>query len=116
MHSHFRWPACGPLGYIREMKINRTFLPFFLFFALALSSAFAQTKLELQPSDTLQTVLEKQIGQTVELRMKSGEKIGGKLEKISDKLVLLSALTGADYFDGVVVIDHIAAVVVRAKK
>jgi hypothetical protein len=83
--------------------------------AIALSTSFAQTKIELQPSDTVQTILEKQVGQTVELRMKSGEKIGGKLEKLNDKIAHLSALTGADYFDGVVVIDSIAAVVVRAK-
>lgn len=97
------------------MKLNRLFLPLFLAVALVTATAFAQTKIELQPTDTVQTILEKQVGQTVELRMKSGEKIGGKLEKLNDKLAHLSALTGADYFDGVVVIDNIAAVVVRAK-
>ena len=97
------------------MKSKRSLLPFFLLFVLAIGSAFAQTKIDLQSSDTMQTILEKQVGQTVEFRMKSGEKIGGKIEKLNDKLVHLSALTGADYFDGVVALDSIAAVVVRAK-
>ena len=97
------------------MKSKRVLLPFFLAFLFTTTAAFAQTKIELQPNDTVQTVLEKQVGQTVELRMKSGEKIGGKLEKLSDKLVHLSSLAGAEYFDGVIVIDSIAAVVVRAK-
>ena len=35
---------------------------------------------------------------------------------MNDKILHLSSLTGADYFDGVVAVDSIAAVVVRAKK
>ncbi len=95
--------------------ISKRLLPFCLLFSLGLSTVLAQTKIDLQTNDTVQTILEKQIGQTVELRMKSGEKIGGKLEKINEKLAHLSSLTGAEYFDGVVVMDNIAAVVVRAK-
>ena len=79
------------------------------------SAAFAQTKLELQPADTVRAVLERQVGQVVDLRMKSGEKIGGKVEKVGDKLVLLTQLTGADFFDAAVDLDSIAAVAVRTK-
>jgi hypothetical protein len=64
----------------------------------------------------MQAVLLRQVGQAVELRMRSGEKIGGKLDKVNEKLAHLSQLTGAEYFDAVVNIDDIAAVVVRAKK
>jgi len=106
-----RWPNRQRLRYTPAMKC-RLFLSLFFCFAI---TAFAQTKVELQSTDTVQTVLEKQVGQTVELRMKSGEKVGGKLEKLTDKLAHLSSLTGADYFDGVVVIDEIAVVVVRAR-
>ena len=82
---------------------------------LLCSAAFAQTKVELQPNDTMRTVLERHVGQTVDLRLMSGEKIGGKLDKVGDKLVLLSQLTGADFFDAVVDVDSIAAVAVRTK-
>ena len=79
------------------------------------SCAFAQAKVELQQGDTMRTVLERQVGQTVDIRMKSGEKIGGKLEKVTDKLAHVSQLTGAEFFDGVIDIDAIAAVAVRTK-
>ena len=79
------------------------------------SPAFSQTKVELQQADTIRSVLERQIGQTVDIRMKSGEKIGGKLEKVTDKLAHVSQLTGAEFFDGVIDIDAIAAVAVRTK-
>ena len=47
--------------------------------------------------------------------MKSGEKIGGKIEKVGDKLVHLAQLTGADFFDAAVDAADISAVMVRTK-
>ena len=87
-----------------------------LIFALACGGLFAQGKIDLQPSDTIIGILQKNVGQVVELRMKGGEKIGGKIEKVGDKLVHLSQLTGAEFFDAAVDAADVAAVVVRTKK
>ena len=88
-----------------------------LVFAFALATTtFGQGTLDLEPNDTMQALLQRQVGQAVELRMTSGEKIGGKLEKVTEKLVYLSQITGVEYFGGVVVIEHVAALVVRTKK
>ena len=86
-------------------------------FVLAFTSwdLFAQGKIDLQTSDTILGILQKNVGQTVELRMKSGEKIGGKIEKVGDKLVHLSQLTGAEFFDAAVDAADISAVMVRTK-
>jgi len=78
-------------------------------------NAIAQTKLDLQANDTIRTVLERQVGKPVELRLKSGEKIGGKLAKVTDRLAHLSQLTDADFYDAAVEIDSIAVVVVRVR-
>jgi hypothetical protein len=83
--------------------------------AFACSDLFAQNKIDLQPSDTIISILQRNTGQIVELRMKSGEKIGGKVEKVGDKLVHLSQLTGAEFFDAAVDTADVAAVVVRTK-
>jgi hypothetical protein len=83
--------------------------------AFASSNLIAQSKIDLQPSDTILSILQKNTGQTVELRMKSGEKIGGKVEKVGDKLVHLSQLTGAEFFDAAVDTADVAAVIVRTK-
>jgi hypothetical protein len=85
-------------------------------FALACSNLLAQGKIDLQTSDTILGLLQKNVGQVVELRMKSGEKIGGKVEKVGDKLVHLSALTGAEFYDAAVDAADVSAVVVRTKK
>ncbi len=94
--------------------MKQTLLSVLALVALAAPS-FGQSKIALQPNDTLRSVLEQQVGKPVELRMKSGEKIGGKLEKVTDKLVHLSQLTDADFYDAAVEIDSVAAVVVRVR-
>jgi hypothetical protein len=91
-------------------------LSFAIALAFVCSDLSAQSKIDLQPSDTIVAILQKNVGQTVELRMKSGEKIGGKVEKVGDKLVHLSSLTGAEFYDAAVDTSHISAVIVRAKK
>jgi hypothetical protein len=83
--------------------------------AFVCSTMLGQSKIDLQPSDTITSILQKNAGQTVELRMKCGEKIGGKVEKVGDKLVHLSQLTGAEFFDAAVDMADVAAVIVRTK-
>ena len=85
-------------------------------FAFACTNLFAQGKIDLQTSDTILGILQKNIGQVVELRMKSGEKIAGKIEKVGDKLVHLSQLTGAEFYDAAVDAGDVSAVVIRTKK
>ncbi|MEY2501526.1 MAG: hypothetical protein QOI07_1860 [Verrucomicrobiota bacterium] len=85
-------------------------------FVFAGSNLFGQGKIDLQTSDTILGILQKNIGQVVELRMKSGEKIAGKLEKVGDKLVHLSALTGAEFYDAAIDTADVSAVVVRTRK
>lgn len=84
-------------------------------FCCLLTAAFGQG-LDIQSNDTMQSVLQRAVGQSVELRMRSGEKIGGKLEKANEKVVHLTQLTGAEYFEAAVAVEDIAALVVRAKK
>ena len=78
------------------------------------SSLLAQEKASLQPNATILSILQGSAGKTVELRLNSGEKIGGKVEQVNDNLVLLSHLTGAEFFDGFVNAKDISAVVIRS--
>jgi hypothetical protein len=95
------------------MKRSSLLLVCLLVFACG--NLFAQGKIDLQTSDTVLSILQKNTGQLVELHMKSGEKIGGKVEKVGDKLVHLSQLTGAEFFEAAVDSAEVAAVVVRTK-
>jgi hypothetical protein len=82
--------------------------------AATCSTLLAQEKASLQPNATILSVLQGNTGKTVELRMQCGEKIGGRVEEVNDNLVLLSHLTGAEYFEGFVNVKDISAVVIRS--
>ena len=73
----------------------------------------AQDKVGLQPNATVLSILQGSAGKTVELRLNSGEKIGGKVAQVTDQVVHLSNLTGAEYFDGFINTKDISAVVIR---
>ena len=96
--------------------MKRFLLLIALISAFACTNLFAQGKIDLQTSDTILGILQKNIGQVVELRMKSGEKIAGRLEKVGDKLVHLAQLTGAEFYDAAVDASDVSAVVVRTRK
>jgi len=95
--------------------MKQLLLVFLAIIALVNPNAIGQTNLNLQANDTIRTVLERQVGKPVELRLKSGEKIGGKLAKVTDRLAYLSQLTEADFYDAAVEIDSVAVVVVRVR-
>ena len=89
-------------------------LVLFMLVGVASSSVLAQ-QIDFLPDDNVKTLLQRQVGKTVELRMRSGEKIGGKLERVGDTMVHLSQLTGAEFYEAAVAMDAISAVVMRAK-
>ena len=80
---------------------------------LLVQSAMA-AGLDYKPGDTTKSVLERQSSQQVELHLKNGEKISGKVGQVSDKTVHLTALTGQEFYEALIVLDDISAVVVRA--
>ena len=77
------------------------------------ANSFAQDKASLQPNATVVSLLQGSAGKSVELHLRSGEKMGGKIAQVTDNIVHLSNLTGAEYFDAFVDVKDISAVVVR---
>jgi hypothetical protein len=81
--------------------------------ALTYSSLLAQDKAALQPNATVAGILQGSTGKSVELHLRSGEKMGGKVAQVTDNIVHLSNLTGAEYFDAFIDVKDVSAVVVR---
>ena len=76
-------------------------------------SVLAQEKTALQTNATVASLLAGSVGKSVELHLRSGEKMGGKIAQVTDNIVHLSNLTGAEYFDAFVDVKDVSAVVVR---
>jgi len=85
----------------------------FIFATMTCCSLLAQEKAALQPNATVLGILQGSIGKGVELHLRSGEKMGGKVAQVMDNVVHLSNLAGAEYFDAFVDAKGISAVVVR---
>ena len=82
--------------------------------AVACSSLLAQEKAAIQPNATVISILQANAGKTVELHLRSGEKVGGRIGQVTDNIVYLSHLTGAEFYDAFVDVKDISAVVIRA--
>jgi hypothetical protein len=81
--------------------------------AVLSAGSFGQDKASLQPNATGLSLLQGSAGKSVELHLRSGEKMGGKVAQVTDNIVHFSSLTGAEYFDAFVDVKDISAVVVR---
>ncbi|MGH7806105.1 MAG: hypothetical protein ACREQJ_17280 [Candidatus Binatia bacterium] len=80
-----------------------------------LAAALLAAPLAASAAD-IKATLEKHKGSRVSLRLPSGDDITGKVVSVDGGTVHLSELAGREYFDAVVEIDDIAAVVFRAKE
>jgi hypothetical protein len=100
-------------NYAKELIMKRYLLLIGFLVAAVCSSLSAQNKIGLQSNATVLGILQGSAGKTVELHLNSGEKIGGRVEQVTDNVVHLSHLTGAEFFDAFVDGKDISAVVIR---
>jgi hypothetical protein len=82
--------------------------------ALFASSALAQ-EVSVGPNDTTQSVLTAQKGKRVTLRLRSGQEMSGIVRDATPKLVVIGAVAGREFFDGVVPLEAVEAVLIRTK-
>jgi hypothetical protein len=75
----------------------------------------AGTPLEIKADDTIRSVLERSVGNRVEIVLVSGEKLSGTVKLVNAELVHLAALQGRDFYDAVARVERIDAVVVRMR-
>ena len=81
-----------------------------------LPAAYAEdVKLDVKSPDTVRSVLERLVGKRVSLILTTGPELAGVVTVVGDKVVLLTDLTNREFFDGVVNIDQIGAVIVRTR-
>src|SRR5262245_37302870 len=115
-----RAPRGMPAGRNRSMT-TRTLVWVLVLLALAVlapaSPVGAQdSKLELRDGDTIKSILERQAGKRVGMILSSGTvEIGGIVARVTDTAVHLSEITGREFSDAVIRLDHITAVIVRVR-
>lgn len=93
----------------------RTMSAVILVFVFLALPAFADD-LVINPDETLKAVLSKYQGKTVTVHLASGQEMTGIVRGTTDTLVHLGALAGKEYYDAVVQMTAIQAIIVRTKK
>jgi small nuclear ribonucleoprotein (snRNP)-like protein len=76
----------------------------------------AEAWYEMKMEATIRSILIEKINKKVIVRLENGETLEGFVSKVGDTMVHLTTITGKEYFDGVVRIDKISAVVFRVKE
>jgi hypothetical protein len=83
--------------------------------ACAASPAVA-AELRVGANDTVQTVLAAQKGARVTVRVRSGQELTGVVREVNARVVQLGGLSGKEFFDAVVPLEAVDAVLVRTKE
>jgi hypothetical protein len=72
-------------------------------------------KLEISGADDIRATLDKIENKPVTVILNSDKELTGRVYNVTDKLVHLTDLQGKEFFDAIIKIDSIQAIVIKAK-
>lgn len=81
---------------------------------LAVAQASAQG-VSIAPADTIPSIVVAQKGKRVTLRLRSGQELTGVVRQATDRLVVLGELSGREFFDAVIPMESVEAVIIRTR-
>ena len=85
--------------------------------ALACAAApAAGAELQVGAGDTVESVLRAQKDKRVTLRLRSGQEITGTVRMSNARVVQLGAISGREFFDAVVPLESVDAVLIRTRE
>ena len=67
------------------------------------------------PAATIKDVLVEQTGKRVIVRLETGENLEGTVNKVGESVVHIAKISGRDFYDAVVRIDRISAVLFKVR-
>ena len=79
------------------------------------SSVAVAQDVTISPNDTTQSMLAAQKGKRVTVRLRSGQELTGTMRDANAKVAVIAAVSGREFFDAVVPLDAIEAVLIRTK-
>ena len=82
---------------------------------LAVPPAFAQ-ELKVASTATVESLVTAQKGKRITVRTRSGQELTGVVREVTPRFVHIGALAGREFFDAVVSLDSVEAVIVRTKE
>jgi len=71
--------------------------------------------LPVQGNQPIRETLQKKTGARATVQLISGQELSGKIAEVGENAVHISELTGKEFYDAVIRLDHISAVVLRMR-
>lgn len=84
--------------------------------AMTLAVTASAAPLAVAKGDTVASVLSAQQGKRVTVRLASGEELSGKVATVGDGVLHLGELAGREFFDAVIPLTGIEAVIIRVRE
>jgi hypothetical protein len=91
-------------------------LPALLAASLLFAAAAHADEAKIDRNDTIESVVAAHKGKRVALQLRNGQELTGLVRDANKKLVVLGGLSGREFFDAVVDMDAIEAVIVRTRQ
>lgn len=94
-------------------------LPLLPLLVVSLAAAAAERdgdKFRIRTTDNLRTMLEQEMDRPVKVRLTSGQELSGTVVRLGAGVVQLSHVGGMEFYDAVINIDDISAVLLRVRK
>lgn len=74
-----------------------------------------EPRFTVQGAQAMRENLQKKVGTKVILQLSGGQEVSGKIVEVGETVVHISELTGKEFYDAVVRLDHISALVLRVR-
>jgi hypothetical protein len=71
--------------------------------------------MEIGIQETMKELLARHKSKNVTIRLTSGSELAGVLEQVGDEVLHLTKLTGMEFFDAVIRLDTVAALIIRTR-
>ena len=95
--------------------MKKTVLTVVLAAGLLAAQPVISADLKVTGGDSIESVLHAQVNRRVTLRLRSGQELTGIVRLVTAKIVHLGAVSGREFFDAIVSVDAIEAVIVRTR-
>ena len=99
----------------KRLLLPRLVLSLVLVLALITAAVAQEAKMSIVNEDTIRTVLSKQVSKQVTLKLDSGEELSGIVRTVGEHVVHVEKISGKEFFDAVVDLDEVAAVILRVR-
>ena len=94
----------------------RIAIPTLMLAAFLVAQPAAAQDLKVASTATVESLITAQKGKRVTVRTRSGQELTGVVREVTPRFVQLGALSGREFFDAVVSLDAVEAVIVRTKE